>query len=58
MQKKTYNVWEVAELMGVSKSLVYSLIKKNKLPYIKLGEKRIVIPKEALEKVMSEVKNN
>lgn len=48
MEKLTYNAQEVAEVLGVSKSHVYQLLKENRLPVLKLGRRK-VIPITALE---------
>ena len=44
MEKMVYSVIEVASLLGISKSLAYTLVKKGEIPSIKLGT-RVVIPK-------------
>lgn len=44
MEKMVYSVKEVASLLGISKSLAYTLVKKGEIPSIKLGT-RVVIPK-------------
>ena len=43
------SVTEVAETMGVCKAKIYSLIRENNFPCIKLG-RRYVVPKEAFLK--------
>ncbi len=48
MEKITYSVQEVAELLRISKSYAYQLVKEKKLPILDLG-KRKVIPKALLE---------
>jgi len=44
-----YSIPEAAHVLHCSKSLVYDLVKADKLPHIHLSEKRVVIPKAALE---------
>lgn len=44
MEKRIYQISEVAEILGISKSYVYQLIKEEKIPVVKLG-RRIIIPK-------------
>jgi excisionase family DNA binding protein len=44
-----YSIPEAAHVLHCSKSLVYDLVKADKLPHIHLSEKRVVIPKVALE---------
>lgn len=48
MDKLVYNIPEVAELLGISKSLAYQMVKEKKLPVLELG-KRKLIPKASLE---------
>lgn len=54
MEKKVYSVQEVAELLGISKSYAYDLVKEKKIPVLDLG-KRKVIPKIPFDEWM---KNN
>lgn len=44
MEKRIYQITEIAEILGISKSYVYQLIKEEKIPVVKLG-RRIIIPK-------------
>ena len=46
------NVKQLAELLGVSDSIVYELIQEDDFPSLRIG-KRIVIPKEELRKWIS-----
>jgi len=43
MNKLTYSIEEVSELLGISKSKVYNLCRNNKIPNIRL-DGRIVVP--------------
>ena len=45
MEKITYSIQEVAELLGISKSYTYELVRNGTIPAIELGRKKI-IPKE------------
>ncbi|MEY8368968.1 helix-turn-helix domain-containing protein [Anaerovoracaceae bacterium 42-11] len=45
MEKLTYSITEVAELLGISKSYAYELVRNGTIPALQLGKKRI-IPKE------------
>ncbi len=52
-QKKTLSIPEVAEILGISRNLAYELASKGELPgLIRLGEKRIVCSKLAIEKLL------
>lgn len=49
MSKITLTVKETAELLGVSLTTVYSLVKTNEIPYAKVGGK-ILFHKATVEK--------
>jgi len=44
------NVREVAEILGVPVGRVYTLVQKGILPHVRLGQRQIRIPEEALRK--------
>ena len=46
---------EVAKALGISRGLAYELAKRDELPVkvLRLGEKRMVVPKLALEELLS-----
>ena len=49
----TLTVKEAAAMLGISKNLAYELAKRGELPgAIKLGEKRIVVSKIQLERIL------
>lgn len=52
MKRKAYSLVEVAELLGISKSLAYDLAAKGVIPVVKLGKKRLIVPEEALEELL------
>ena len=49
-----YSIPEAAHALHCSKSLVYDLVKADKLPHVHLSEKRVVIPVAALERYLEE----
>lgn len=52
-QRLTLTVKEAATMLGISRNLAYELAKRGELPgVIKLGEKRIVVSKIQLERVL------
>lgn len=53
MDKLAYSIPEAATAIGVSKSYMYTLIKEGKIPYIKIGGRKIV-PKLSLEQWIQE----
>jgi len=50
--KLVYSIREAAGLLGISRGLCYSLVKQGKIPSLSLGERRVVIPKAALERML------
>lgn len=55
MEKLAYNMKEVAEILGISKSLAYEMAKKGELPVIKMGT-RILVPIKRLEEMFDATK--
>ena len=47
MEKLVCSVQEVAEMLGISKSYAYELIRNGTIPSLQLGKKRVV-PKTKL----------
>ena len=43
MEKLVYSIAEVAEVLGISKSHAYGLVKQNKLPTVELGKRKVVL---------------
>ena len=41
-QRLTLSVSETAQCIGVSKTMIYELFDQNKLPWIKIGARRVV----------------
>lgn len=48
MEKIAYSVPEAADILGISKSYAYLLVKEKKLPVLNVGRRKI-IPKISLE---------
>lgn len=46
--KPYYSVEECAKLLTISKGLCYELVRQKRIPAIRLGERRLVVPKVAL----------
>ena len=51
---KVLNVKEVSEILGISKSLTYDLVKQGEIPHKKLG-RRIIIPNKEFESWLANV---
>lgn len=54
-EKLVLTVEEAGRLLGVSRPTAYLLAKNGKIPVLRLS-RRLVVPKAALEKMLSEVK--
>lgn len=49
----TYSVAEAAAMLGISRNLAYELARRGELPgTIKLGQKRIVVSRSQLERLL------
>lgn len=49
-----YSVPEVARELKISRNNAYVLVREGKLPAVKIGERRWVVPKQALEEWLKE----
>nr|WP_100012435.1 helix-turn-helix domain-containing protein [Lentibacillus sediminis] len=54
MERKTMTVEETAGYLGVSKDLIYKLVRKKQIPNIKIGG-RIMFKKESIDRWLSEI---
>lgn len=54
IERLVYSIPEAAQALGCSKSLVYDLVKAEKLPHVHLSAKRVVIPVAALARYLQE----
>ena len=48
MEKLTYSVPELAQVLGVGRNVAYDLVQRADFPAVRLGERRIVIPVDRL----------
>ena len=48
------SVPQLAEQLGISLPIAYQLVKSEGFPAIRVSERRIIIPKDALEKWLSQ----
>jgi excisionase family DNA binding protein len=55
VDRLTLTAEEAACLLGISRGLAYELARCGKLPVVRLG-RRILIPRAALEKMLSQQK--
>ena len=52
MDKLTMSIEEAAKVLGVGRNFCYELAKTGQLPTIRLGSRRLVVPRIALEKML------
>ena len=50
----TVTVEEAGRMLGVSRSLAFQLARQGVIPTIRLGERRLVVPKIAIERMLEE----
>ena len=48
--KITVSVEEMAEMLGISRSVAYQIIKEKDFPVVRVSERRLIIPVKSLEK--------
>lgn len=51
-ERLTMTVEEAGESLGISRATAYMLAKNGGIPVIRLGERRLVVPRKALEKLL------
>ena len=51
MERKTYKIEEVAEILGIGKASLYAAVRKGELPAIRLG-KRIVVSRATIDALL------
>ena len=49
-KKITVSVEEMAEMLGISRSVAYQIIKEKDFPVVRVSERRLIIPVKSLEK--------
>jgi len=53
IERLTYTVTDAARMLGISRNLAYDLIKQGRLPAIRISDKRLIVPKAALLKLLA-----
>lgn len=53
----TYTVEEAAEVLGIGRGLAYIMVRDGSLPAIRVGKRRILVPKAALEAYLENVQS-
>jgi len=51
-EKLVYTIEECSERLGISKGTAYSLAREGRLPIIRISDRRIIVPKVALERLL------
>lgn len=50
----TLTIDEAAEMLGVSRDTVYRAVRAGQIPTLKLGARRLVIPRAAFERMLEQ----
>ena len=53
MERATYTIEEVAEILGIGRSSAYQAARSREIPTIRIG-KRLLVPRIALERMLAE----
>ena len=51
-ERKTLSVDEVAQVLGIGRTLAYQAVRRGEIPSIRIGN-RYLVPKAALEKIIN-----
>jgi excisionase family DNA binding protein len=51
-ERRTYDVEEAGRMLGISRNAAYAAVKDGTIPSIKIGPKRIVVPKAAFDRLL------
>ena len=51
MERATYTIEEVAEILGIGRSSAYQAVRAGDIPTIKVG-RRLLVPRAALERML------
>ena len=51
VEKKTLNVEEVAQILGIGRASAYRAIKRGEIPSIRIG-RRYLVPRHAIEQLV------
>ena len=52
--KLTYSIEEAAQLLGIGRNTCYEAVARGEIPVIRIGPKRLLIPKAALDRLLAE----
>lgn len=51
--RQTYDIPEVAQMLGVSRGATYRMVQEGVIPSIRLGKRRVVVPKSAMSELLN-----
>lgn len=51
LERLTYTVTEVAELLGISRTSAYECVRRGEIPAVMLG-RRLVVPRHAIDALL------
>ena len=54
VEKLTMTVEEAGEALGISKATAYMLANTGRIPAIRISERRLIVPRVALERMLNE----
>ena len=49
-----YSIEEVARLLGIGRNQAYSAARRGDIPVIRIGPRRMVVPRAAFERLLAE----
>ncbi|MGC8486500.1 MAG: helix-turn-helix domain-containing protein [Candidatus Baltobacteraceae bacterium] len=52
LQRATVTVSEAAKILGLSRACCYEAVRSGRIPSLRLSERRIVVPRAALERLL------
>lgn len=55
IERATHSIEEVALILGIGRANAYELARTGQLPVLRLGARRLVVPKRALERLLDRV---
>ena len=51
-ERVTFSVEETAQILGISRALAYTLVRRGAIPSLRLG-RRIVVPRRAVDDLLA-----
>lgn len=52
VERQTLTVDEAATYLGISRWLAFELVKRGELPTVRIGQRRLVVPRAALDRML------